>query len=189
MDDTPGRIAELERRVATLERRKPPGRGAAAARPDLSQLEHLRRRRGPAYVRGQVRGAVVYAGAVRIGKRESLWIKERGVPEILDLDPPELARVMASLAHPVRLNLARALLEAPRTSQELQEVLGTASAGQLYHHLKEMVAAGVVHQAGRSRYEITAEHSVPLLALLATAGDLLRAAGGDGSPPSKDQEE
>jgi len=120
-----------------------------------------------------VRGAVVYAGVSRFGDRESLWIKEHGVPELLDLDPRGLARVLAALAHPARLTLARALVQAPRTSQELQEVIGTASAGQLYHHLKDLVAAGVVNQAVRSRYEIAPEHTIPLLALLAAAGDLL----------------
>jgi DNA-binding transcriptional ArsR family regulator len=186
------RIEDLERRVGALESGPRPG-GAAQLTPqgDLARIEDLRRRQGPRYVRGEARGAVTYSGALALGDRESLWAREHGVPEILDLDPARLARVLAALGHPVRLKLAYSLVEKPRTSQELQEVIGSASAGQLYHHLKEMIAAGVVAQEGRSRYLVTGERIVPLLAILAAAGDLAPHESGDAdaSPdPSPHQE-
>ena len=126
---------------------------------------------------------MIFAGAVRAGERESLWVRERGLAEIWDFEPQALVRVLAALAHPARLALARALVEAPRSSQELQQVIGAGSAGPLYHHLKEMVAAGLVHQVDRSRYEVKAEHTIPLLTLLAAAGDVLRVENVDEASP------
>jgi len=183
MASTSRRLAALERRVASLERRGHRPRAAPAPRRGLEQLEELRRRRGPRYVRGRMRGAVVYAGAVACEGREGRWIREHGLSELLDREPGGLARVAAALGNPARLGLIRALIEAPRSGQELQQVLGTPSAGQLYHHLKELMAAGIVHQAGRGRYEVEPERTIPLLALLAAAADLVpgEPSSGEGS--------
>jgi hypothetical protein len=173
------RVDVLERRLAALERRQRP-RVPASLPSDLAQLETLRRRKGKRYVRGDARGALVYAGAVKFGERESLWIKEHAVPDLEDLDAAATAGLLAALAHPARLLLARALVQAPRTRPELQAVIGTDSAGQLYHHLKEMMAAGIVRQSGRSLYEVPAERTVPLLTLLAAASDIRLDAISDG---------
>jgi hypothetical protein len=172
VDETRRRVEALEKRVAALEGRT--ARRPATSASDLAQVEQLRRRSGPRYARAGMRGAVAYAGALRSGGREAAWIKEHGAAELLDADAGGLARVLAALAHPARVTLTRALLAAPRTSQELQSLIGASSAGPLYHHLKGMVAAGLVTQSGRSRYEVPAERAIPLLVVLAAAGDLLQ---------------
>jgi DNA-binding transcriptional ArsR family regulator len=171
--DTISRLEDLERRVGALEvlqvgaEQAPP-----SPLPDLRQLEALRQREGPRYVRGDMRGAISYAGSAGLGDSDLLWAGEHGLPQIWDLDPVGLARLLAALGHPARLALVRALLTGERTSQELQEVVGSGSAGQLYHHLKDLLAAGVVDQAGRSRYRISPGRIVPLLVILAAAGDV-----------------
>ena len=175
MSATDDRLEELERRVGALEvgawasdDRRP------AAAPDLVALDELRRKDGPRYTRGPLRGAITYSGAVDFGDRPLLWAGEHGLPEVWDMDPATLAHMFAALGHPARLALVRALLAGDRTSAELQEVVGTASAGQLYHHLKDLIAAGVAEQAGRSRYRISNARVVPLLVVLAAAGDVAR---------------
>ena len=69
--------------------------------------------------------------------------------------------------------VVRALVQGAHTSQELQAILGVSSPGQLYHHLKELLAVGIVTQTGRSHYEVAALQVVPLLAILAAAFDLI----------------
>jgi DNA-binding transcriptional ArsR family regulator len=185
--DLPDRIENLERRISALESLAvwksswplaedalEEDREAAAPSPlpDLRQLERLRRREGPRYVGDTVRGAVTYAGSARLGDREVLWASEHGLPEVWDLEPAGLARLLGVLGHPARLGLVRALMSGVRTSQELQDVIGSGSAGQLYHHLKDLISAGLVDQSGRSRYQIAAGRIVPLLVLMAAAGDL-----------------
>lgn len=169
------RLGDLERRVGGLEiMLAAADKAAPPPPPDLQQLDELRRRDGPRYVRGSLRGAVTYAGSATLGEGEVLWAGEHGLPQIWDLDPEDIARLLAALGHPARLALVRALLAGVRTSQELQEVIQSGSAGQLYHHLKDLMASGVVDQAGRSRYRISAGRVVPLLVILAAAGDVAR---------------
>ena len=169
------RLDDLERRVAALEASAPAmAAGEPAPLADLKALDDLRRRDGPRYSRGRMRGAVTYAGSARLGDEEVLWAGERGLAQIWDMDLAEVATLLAALGHPARLALVRALLVGERSSQELQEVIGSGSAGQLYHHLKDLLAAGVVDQAGRSRYRISAGRIVPLLVIFAAAGDVAR---------------
>ena len=169
------RLDDLERRVAALEASAPAmAAGEPAPLADLKALDDLRRRDGPRYSRGRMRGAVTYAGSARLGDEEVLWAGERGIAQIWDMDLAEVATLLTALGHPARLALVRALLVGERSSQELQEVIGSGSAGQLYHHLKDLQAAGVVDQAGRSRYRISAGRIVPLLVIFAAAGDVAR---------------
>jgi DNA-binding transcriptional ArsR family regulator len=168
------RLAALEVAARPGEEGPPPAPPAELAGVDL--IEALRGRRGPPYERGDRRGAVLYAGAVSIGGGEYLWQVERPAPGLLALKPERIAPVLASLSSPQRLSLLGALLAGPKSSQELQEVLGVSSPGPLYHHLKELLAAGIVEQRERSAYQIVARHVVPLLAIWAAAFDLSKGA-------------
>jgi DNA-binding transcriptional ArsR family regulator len=184
------RLDDLERRVGALEANAPAA-GAADPTPlaDLRALDELRRRDGPRYVRGLMRGAVTYAGSARLGDEEVLWAGERGLAQIWALEPAEVARLLAALGHPARIALVRALLVGVRSSQELQQVVGSGSVGQLYHHLKDLLAAGVVDQAGRSRYRISASRVVPLLIIFAAAGDVARPHDPESEPSPVETEE
>ena len=66
----------------------------------------------------------------------------------------------------------RALIRGPRDRQALQEVLGDATSGQLYHHLRDLQAARLLVQRVRGQYELAPTAVVPVLAILAIAFDL-----------------
>jgi DNA-binding transcriptional ArsR family regulator len=100
----------------------------------------------------------------------------------MEIDPTLVTRTLATLGHPSRLLLLRALLPAPRSSQQLQEVLGVSSPGQLYHHLKDLLAAGLVRQTARSQYEIASHHVIPLLVIFAAATGFTAGAPDLGAP-------
>ncbi|MBN2369137.1 MAG: helix-turn-helix domain-containing protein [Vicinamibacteria bacterium] len=169
------KVAKLAHRIERLEEqprcRPRPPHGATSA--PLALIEHLRGRKKGRYRAKGMQGAIAYGGAAVLGERECLWVREHPLPDVVDLDPDRLAQVLTALAHSARLVLLRSLLEKARTSQELQAVLGVSSPGQLYHHLKELLAAGIVTQARRSHYEIAPRQVVPLLTVLATAFDLV----------------
>jgi hypothetical protein len=69
----------------------------------------------------------------------------------------------------VRLLLLREILQGARTTSELaaHERLGTT--GQLYHHLRQLVAAGWLRTTARGQYRVPGERVVPLLTVLAAA--------------------
>jgi DNA-binding transcriptional ArsR family regulator len=171
------RLAELARRVDRLEagvpRESPVPPASEPTAADLSIVEQLRTRRGSRYRAPDMRGALIYAGAATLGDRESLWVKEHPLPEIIELEPDRLAAPLSALGHPSRLILLRALVREPRSSARLQEILGVSSPGQLYHHLKDLVATGLVRQTARGQYEVSDRQVIPLLAALAAVSDLV----------------
>jgi hypothetical protein len=66
----------------------------------------------------------------------------------------------------------RELSSGPLQTAELQARLDEPSAGRLYHHLRELLAAGIVTQPRRSVYAVPDRAVIPLLALIACAHDL-----------------
>lgn len=122
-------------------------------------------------------------------------IRQRaGLSDVLDTDPDAVARVFAALASPARITVLRALLDGPRTSQELRAELDDASVGQLYHHLRELLAAGLITQPARSRYAIPRRALVMLCAQLIAAGNLASnisppAPADDEEPPAAEPEQ
>jgi hypothetical protein len=175
LTDLAAQVAALTRRLDELAPAAPPtGPPPALPAPpagDTDVAEALAGRRGAPYEDGAVRGAVAYAGGVRLAGRELVWQIERPLPALLALDAAGPAEVLAALAHPHRVRILLALLAAPRTSAELQGIIGSSSPGPLYHHLRDLVTLGVVVQAERS-YQIPPRHVVPLLAILAITIDL-----------------
>lgn len=143
------RLAALEERIAALEEARPtPG---TPAEPDES-------------------GEIGYQGAVRLAGEIGWTI--RSTPGVaLGLPAGVVAEVLAALGHPVRLALARRLVRGAATAAELQEAAELSSTGQVYHHLRALVAARVVEQDGRS-YRVPATAVVPLLVMLLAAGDV-----------------
>jgi DNA-binding transcriptional ArsR family regulator len=174
-------LAALHERIVAIEDRTTTAQKLIPT--DMSMAEALQQRAGRPYEDGATRGAVAYAGAVQFADAEYTWQIERPLPGLLALDVTTLVPVLAALGSGPRLVLVRALLECPRSSQELQEALGTASVGQLYHHLKELLAAGIIEQRERSVYRLAARKIVPFLAVLAGAYDLGEGGAATDSPP------
>jgi ArsR family transcriptional regulator, arsenate/arsenite/antimonite-responsive transcriptional repressor len=170
-------IASLQERVATLEAaRDIPSLLLASSVPaaDFSTLYLMQSRQGGLYEQDGNSGAVIYAGAACIAGTQCGWQIERPVPALLQLlsgEPELLSQIFAALGNPFRLTVLRELLSGPKTSQQIQEAVGISSAGQLYHHLKELLAAGIIEQKSRNLYALPLSNVIPFLALLTAAFD------------------
>jgi hypothetical protein len=176
----PGRLERLERqltdlgeRLAALERdpadpglpplpATPPGlRHAGADDPGLADADD--------------ESEFSFSGRARFGG-QLLRIQQRGrLAEVMSANPERVAKVFAALASPARIVLVRALLNGPRTSQELRQELDDPSVGQLYHHLKELLAAGLVVQPGRSVYALPRGSQIALCMQIIGAASMLPA--------------
>ncbi|WP_422772010.1 ArsR/SmtB family transcription factor [Plantactinospora sp. WMMC1484] len=169
------RVAELERRMAALEERVQPAADAPGPPPPPAEgafwaLDGLKARLTEY---GAEQGAVLYTGSVRLPTHERYdW--QYGLPTETVLETEEgewteVAESFAALGHPVRLRLLREILAGRRTAAELTELDGLGTTGQLYHHLRQLVAAGWLHSPGRARYEVPAGRVVPLLVAITIA--------------------
>lgn len=89
---------------------------------------------------------------------------------LLAADPDEVAKGIAGLAHPVRIALAKALIDGPKESAALLEIAGLNTTGQLYHHLQAMADVGLVERRSRNFW---AGQNLAAFALLMHAGVML----------------
>ncbi|WP_433797325.1 ArsR family transcriptional regulator [Actinoplanes sp. CA-252034] len=164
MSDT-DRLAALERRVAELEQRldSRPGDDRPARTPDAElfwALEGL-------LARVDDPGAVLLTGHVTLPDgRRARWQEGVGTEELLDSDWTQHVAALAALAHPARIRILQRILHGAGTAADLVQIDGMGTSGQVYHHLRQLVAAGWLHTAGGGRYEVPVARIVPLLALL-----------------------
>jgi DNA-binding transcriptional ArsR family regulator len=107
--------------------------------------------------------ALSIAGRLRVGNRKFNFQHRASWAEVLEADPEVVATVFAALGSPFRLRLLRTLMDGPQTTQDLQTKLSVAAPGQLYHHLKELLAAGLIAQRRRGVYAIREEAVMPVL--------------------------
>lgn len=171
------RLAELEERLRVVEQALGvTGAGRRAELPPAPAgtwwvLERLAERTGPAFDRDGVAGSIVYAGrSTTPGTGATVWQLEHSVPDVLEQDWEASARVLSALGHPVRLEIVRRLLLGARALQDLQQIPGLGTSGQLHHHLRELRAAGLVVQPRRNAYAVPPAWVVPCLVLVAAAG-------------------
>lgn len=159
----------LERRVASLEQRN----AVPSSEPTTFWVaERLKERHGTPFEKGEVSGSLVYAGVLKTpGSGSLLWQVEEPVPEVLATGWSPAAPVLAALAHPVRLEILRRLLQGAHNTQALQEIPELGTTGQLYHHLRQLQAAGFVVQNRRNDYALASEKVVSfLIIVIAAAG-------------------
>jgi hypothetical protein len=155
------RLARIEERLAALEA------GSAPTRPPAGDqfwaLRHLETLAGDP-------GAVLFTGLVGLpaGDRYE-WQQTIPAEGLLEADWTLQAATLAALAHPARLLILREVLRGTRSAADLQSIEGIGSTGQLYHHLRQLVAAGWLRTTGRARYAIPAERVIPLLVTVACA--------------------
>lgn len=114
-------------------------------------------------------GTMAFSASIRWGERRFRTTQELDLAQTLQANPEIVARLFAALGSPFRIRLLRALLEGPRTSRELQAALEVGPVGQLYHHLKELLLAGLIIQPRRNVYAIREETVVPILLAFAVA--------------------
>ncbi len=156
------RLARLEKRVTALEgapRTSPPDG------PDrFWALDGLKARSVGA-------GAVLFTGSVALPDgRGYEWQQGFDANALLDSPWPDIADTLAALGHPVRLALVRAVLRGTGSAAELAATEGLGTTGQLYHHLRQLVAAGWLRSPARGVYEVPADRVVALLVVIAAGG-------------------
>lgn len=149
-------VAQLVERVARLEAREP--------RPLKEVLDST--------IEPPEIGRVVYSGVGPWADHAVVWQMERAWDEVVDHEPESIARTFSALASPVRVRIIGALVDGPATTAVLAERIDAGTSGQLFHHLKDLLAAGLVHQPQRGVYTLRAQHILPILAALSAAIDL-----------------
>lgn len=183
-DDTGDRLTRLEDQLREVT-------GRLAALEQAQPAEPPTRRAGPGRViqhPGELpetdtgEPLIVYSGRGRIGGRMLAIQRRARLSDIMNADPEQAAKVFAALASPARLTVLRALLDGPRTAQQLRADLDDASVGQLYHHLRELLSAGLITQPARSQYAIRRGNQVALCVQIAAAVHLAEEAPGPGVP-------
>ncbi|GAA3876881.1 ArsR/SmtB family transcription factor [Streptomyces sedi] len=168
------RVTALERRLAELESGPRPPAGGTAAWDEEPHTERFWALRGLKERQGETAdegGAVIYTGAVRLPTDERYeWQYGQTVEALLEGDWSSCADSFAALGHPVRLRLLREVLAGRRTAAELAELPETGTTGQIYHHLRQLAAAGWLAAAGRGRWAVPPQRVVPLLVAITLAG-------------------
>ena len=109
-------------------------------------------------------GAVMITGHVTLPDgRVARWQEGAGTEDLLASDWSEHVAPLAALGHPVRIRLLAHVLRGAGTAQDLTRIDGMGTSGQVYHHLRQLVAAGWLHTVGGGRYEVPVARVVPLL--------------------------
>ncbi|WP_054536539.1 ArsR family transcriptional regulator [Herpetosiphon geysericola] len=165
------RIAALEARVSALETQNPAS--IAATNEELGLVRQLQQRTGSDYEHELGHGAFLFAGSISSVLGNYVWQGEHGLGELLRHPVEQIITVLSALASPIRLQIVQTLLEKPASSQSLLEQLHMQSAGQLYHHLKELRNAGIIIQRGRSDYSLEIKALIPVMIILAAAKNIV----------------
>lgn len=122
-------------------------------------------------------GRIAYLGVFASGGRQSTWVKnDQNTDDLLSLIENRTAeKVLACIGSNDRLSLLLAILRKPRTVAELVNDCGFSSSGQVYHHLKPLIAADLVveDKLQRGSYIIQPHRVQGVIMLLAGIGDLV----------------
>jgi hypothetical protein len=169
-DNLRARLDELEDRVAALEGGRSPAGVPVPKGGEFWVLEKLQERTGPSHESDRSSGSLVFAGLTTTrGAGSLVWQEEHSLPDVMEADWRPAASLLSALAHPIRLELLRRLLDGARSTADLQEIPDLGTTGQLYHHLRDLQAAGLVVQRGRNHYAVAADKVVPCLILVTAA--------------------
>jgi len=122
-------------------------------------------------------GYITYMGSFSSGDRQSCWISpEVNTNKLLKLiESNAAAKVLTCIGNNDRLNMLLALLRTPRTVAQLVEDCGYNTTGQVYHHLKPLLAADLVAEDEHSRgsYVVQPPRVQGIIMLLAGISDML----------------
>jgi DNA gyrase subunit B len=122
-------------------------------------------------------GSIIYMGVFASGSRQSNWIRNQvDTDSLLELiESNTAAKVLSCIGNNDRLNMLLALLRSPRTAAQLVEQCGYNTTGQVYHHLKPLLAADLVKEDDNNRgsYVIQPHRVQGIIMLLAGISDML----------------
>ena len=137
----------------------------------LDQLENDANEQGSS-------GRVTYIGTYESGGNQSTWIRHSvdTDPLLEQIESGTAAKVLACIGSNDRLKLLLALLRKPMTVQQMVTECGFNTTGQVYNHLRSLIAVDLVtedeHRA-RGTYAIRPHRVSGLIMLLAGVNDLL----------------
>jgi len=122
-------------------------------------------------------GSIIYLGVFSSGSRQSNWIRNQvDTDSLLELiESNTAAKVFSCIGNNDRLNMLLALLRSPRTAAQLVKQCGYNTTGQVYHHLKPLLAADLVKEDDNNRgsYVIQPHRVQGIIMLLAGISDML----------------
>jgi hypothetical protein len=124
-------------------------------------------------------GRITYFGVFASGNRQSTWIRnEVNTNDLLALIENKMAeKVLACIGNNDRLNILLAILKKPITVAQLVEECGYNSTGQVYHHLKPLIAADLVKEdsdnEGKGYYIVQPHRVQGIIMLLAGISDMV----------------
>lgn len=124
-----------------------------------------------------VSGLVTYLGVYNSGGRQSNWIRN-GIPtdELLSLIESGVAsKVLACIGNSNRLMMLLEILRGPKSVAELVEKCGFGSTGQVYHHMKPLLAADIIVEDEQRKgiYAIQPHKVQGVIMLLAGISDMV----------------
>lgn len=127
---------------------------------------------------GSMTGLITYLGVFSSGDRQSNWIRHTvDTDSLLALiEDRKAEHVLSCIGSNDRLNMILTLLRQPMTVAGLVENCGYNSTGQVYHHLKPLIAADIiseVEQGERGVYAVKFHRVQGIIMLLAGLADLL----------------
>jgi hypothetical protein len=160
-------VDALKAAVASLARPPRPSAAPSPGDPSLPPADLLDRARAAL---GDTDVAVLFAVAGREdGEPVGVAGEVSGRESLLAVSDEQFARLGYAFASPPKAALLRALvLGGPQSAARLGPQAGI-STGSLYHHLRELVHAGVIYPAPRRRYALTPLGRAATLLLFALA--------------------
>lgn len=126
-------------------------------------------------------GLVTYMGVFSSGGRQANWIKnEVNADDLLRaVEDRTPERMLTCVGSNERLNILIALLKKPMTVAEIVKKCGFGSTGQAYHHMKPLLAAGIIAEgeegAGKGVYVVRFDKVRGVIMLLAGICELATA--------------
>lgn len=125
-------------------------------------------------------GTINYMGVFSSGGRQSNWIRNQvdtdGLLALIENHTAE--KVLNCIGNRDRLNILLAILKKPQTVADLVTVCGLNSTGQVYHHMKPLLAADLITEdasgTGQKGIYIVQPHKVQgIIMLLAGISDMV----------------
>jgi len=143
-----GQIAKLSEEVSALkkERHVPSEKITVTTKGITEELEQK--------LKGEEDGIVIYSGVLRVKDGASTaWDSSARLVELLECPSKRVAQLLQCLSSEQRIDLMKALFKGDKAPSDLVKETGVEG-GQLYHHLKEMMFAGMVDSKSRGLYKL-----------------------------------
>lgn len=144
--------------------------------PDSHLSEHMEKLCYETEEKG-LSGLVTYLGVFNSGGRQSNWIRNSvSADKLLSLIESGIAsKVLACIGNSNRLAILLEILRKPMTVASLVEKCGFGSTGQVYHHMKPLLAADVIVEDEKQKgvYVIQPQKVQGIIMLLAGISDMV----------------